>query len=108
MALGTSQWDDDAAASLAPWGKHLALWRVCGKSACRRASACRRDARACFAENFMRLPDLVRDWFVVLMEGRRRDAPFEDTMKLLKGSDVERAFLEWHAASEAMRERAKL
>lgn len=99
MPFDYSQLSERAAASLTRWANHLSLWRLCDKAACRRMRACRGQVRVCFPDKFELLPDLVRDWFVFLMDARRHDLPFDDAMKMLKGTDVEEAFLEWHEAA---------
>jgi hypothetical protein len=54
----------------------LELWRLCGKSSCRRARACRGDARRCC--------DMLLGWSAAL-ELKDKRVGFQDAMRLLRG-----------------------
>jgi hypothetical protein len=85
-------------ASMRRWGNFLLIWRLCGKPACRRAHACHGNACACFANNFLLLPEGVRAWFDGVGEAQKAHEPFEEAMERLDGTDAGEALREWYEA----------
>ena len=83
---------------LRDWGNLFALWRLCGRTACRRAGACRGDARACFPRNFALLPNGVRAWFAGLGQAQQAGHTFDEAVEWLDGTEAGDAFRDWHAA----------
>ena len=84
------------------WAGALSLWRLCGQGKCRRARACRGDARACFPRHYPLLPDGVRGWFECLLVAREDGMPFEEViaeLERLPGADALRAWNEAVARS---------
>src|SRR6476619_2626616 len=80
------------------WCDLFCLWRLCARPACRRARACRGDARRCFPRNFHLLPGGVQNWFAGLAEMQRDGKPFDDAMEALDTGDEGDALRDWFAA----------
>ncbi len=81
--------------SMRVWGDMLRIWRLCGRAGCRRAHACRGDARACFPHNFALLPEGVRDWFAGVGEAQKNDLSFDAAMERLDALPEGEAFRAW-------------
>jgi hypothetical protein len=67
------------------------LWRCCGKPACRRARACRGDARACLTALPLVPPDAVL--FLKAMDQARGFFSFEEMMA--RNEETWQAVEEW-------------
>jgi hypothetical protein len=74
------------------------LWRLCARPACRRARACRGDARLCFSRQFHLLPQDVRRWLDELTEMQREGLPFDTAMQELDTTECGIALRDWYAA----------
>jgi hypothetical protein len=68
--------------SVLRWTANLmALWQLCGHSACRRARTCKRRRGLCVARCAAQVPDPVRSGVAVLLRGRRDGLPYEALRK---------------------------
>ena len=74
------------------------LWRLCAKPGCRRARACRGDARGCFSRQFHLLPEGVQGWLDELSELQQEGLPFDAAMQELDAMDCGGALRDWYAA----------
>lgn len=74
----------------------LWTWYVCDNAACRRGRIL-----ACGDANFRRLPEDVQTWYLMLMEARRMNMPFEDAMAWLADTPVADAYPDWRDKVEA-------
>jgi hypothetical protein len=72
----------------------ICLWRLCRKSACVRARACRGDARL--------YAGLVRDWLELLDIEKRARRSFADIERPLATADELRAYRAWRKALEGL------
>jgi hypothetical protein len=91
---------DSRAEALRDWNKMLGLWRVCDNAACRRARACRGNVRVCSPRNFALAPEGVQNWFVNLVVAKEDGLSFDEALARIKDTEIEEAFLEWHAGDE--------
>ena len=87
--------------SLRAWGDLMSLWRLCGNAACRRAHACRGNARVCFPRHFPLLPEGVRAWLAGLGEAQEDGLTFEEAMEWLDATPAGEALRAWNTAVEA-------
>jgi hypothetical protein len=78
------------------WSNFLDLWYVCANTACGRARCCRGKPSPCFKENFSRLPQGARDWFLLLMKARELDVPFDKAWADLEGGGFLDELDNWH------------
>jgi hypothetical protein len=74
----------------------ICLWRLCRKTPCVRARACRGDARVCAG--------LVRDWLDLLDTEKRARRSFADIERPLATPDELRAYRAWRKALEGVRD----
>jgi hypothetical protein len=79
------------------WSGVLATWRLCDNAACRRARACRGEARACMKAKFPLLPERVRDWFMGFLWHKQERFPFDEMRGILESSGHGQALQDWHA-----------
>jgi hypothetical protein len=79
------------------WGNLLDLWHVCANTACERARCCRGKPGKCFTENFSRLPEGARDWFILLMTARQDDLSFDDAWAELTRLGLVDELANWQA-----------
>jgi hypothetical protein len=80
------------------WSDLFCLWRLCARPACRRARACRGDARRCFPSNLRLLPEGVQGWFNGLGRLQSEGLPFDDAMEELDATECGAALRDWYAA----------
>jgi hypothetical protein len=80
------------------WSKWLATWRLCDNAACRRARACRGNARACMKAKFPLLPEGARDWFMGFLWHKQEQFPFDEMLDNLESSGLSQALRDWHEA----------
>ena len=69
--------------SLRGWGAMLGIYQLCDNAACRRAKTCRGEARSCFRERFMQLPELVRNFWMLLLAAKAEGLTFDEAVELL-------------------------
>jgi hypothetical protein len=81
----------------------LRIWRLCGRTACRRAKTCTKDAGACLARYSPLVPCDARMWVAGLVSARHYRVPFEVALKTLQ-SEYE-ALQAWHAIIDPPRGR---
>jgi hypothetical protein len=91
---------DSRAEALRGWNKILGLWRACDNAACRRARACRGNVRVCSPRNFALAPEGVQDWFANLVVAKEDGLSFDEAMARIKNTEIEEAYLDWHADDE--------
>ena len=72
----------------------LSIWALCGRSACRKARACRGDSRDCIARCAPLVPEDVRVWVAALMEYKRDGLRFDDARAALP-PELEEAWAAW-------------
>ncbi len=65
----------------------LCLWRLCGKSACARARACKGDAQICMCR--------LREWLDAIEAERQLRGSFAPLESELKSLEEARAYLAW-------------
>jgi len=78
------------------WSNQMNMWHVCANTACGRARCCRGNPSACFTENFSRLPEGVRDWFILLGEAQKEEIPFDDAWAELTRLGLVAELANWH------------
>ena len=71
------------AEDLRGWGQQLGTFKLCDNKACRRAKICRGEARSCFRTRFPQLPELVRNFWMLLLIARDDGAPFDEAIAFL-------------------------
>jgi hypothetical protein len=59
------------------WSTFLDLWSMCANTACGRTRCCRGNPTLCFNASFPRLPQGVKEFFVLLMKAREWGVPFD-------------------------------
>jgi len=89
--------------TLRNWTRNMSLWYVCDNAACRRARACRGNVDHCFGRNVQRVPQEVREWFLMLGELQRDQVPFDEAWARLDKTPVGEAFHQWHTSTNAPR-----
>jgi hypothetical protein len=62
----------------------LRVWRLCSRTACRRAQGCRKNPRACLERYAPIVPEAARWWVAGIMEAKRHDVPFEKAFAKLQ------------------------
>jgi hypothetical protein len=82
------------------WGDVLRVWRLCPRTACMRARACRGDARDCLPRHFTLLPHGVQEWFAGINAAQREGAPFDEAIEWLDSEGLGEALGAWCAAVE--------
>ena len=80
------------------WSDLLLLWRLCDKSACSRARACKGDERRCLPHYFSLLPEGVQDWYGCLARCKKDGVPFDDAIAELEANGCTKALHDWHVA----------
>ncbi len=75
----------------------LSIWALCGRSACRKARACRGDSRKCIPRCGPLVPEDVRVWMAALMEYKRDGLRFDDARAALP-PELEEAWAAWDEA----------
>jgi len=78
------------------WSNCMNMWHVCENTACRRARCCRGNPSACFDENFSRMPEGVRDWFILLGAAQKDEMPFDDAWAELTRCGLVAELANWH------------
>jgi hypothetical protein len=73
----------------------LALWRVCGNAACRRAKTCRGRAQLCGRKNSKNVPPSVREFFVAFLAGKRCGISFEEFWEDMEFEPCTRDYFAW-------------
>lgn len=78
--MQTTDFDDDGyhIPTLRWAADMLCLWALCGKPACRRARACRRDPRACTDRHAGLVPQAAGCGFTLLAEGKLAGLSYEE------------------------------
>ncbi len=77
------------------WSNFLALWRVCGNAACRRAKCCRGRARLCGQENTKNIPPAAREFFVAFLAGKHYGVSFEEFWEDMEFEPCTKDYLAW-------------
>lgn len=75
----------------------LSLWALCDRAACRRARACRGDARRCIADCSHLVPPDVRIWVAELL-ACKRDGLSYDEARLSLPRELEQSWSAWNQA----------
>ncbi len=73
----------------------LNLWALCGKPACRRARACRRDPDVCLARYAALVPQAAGNAVIIMAEGRRQGLSY-DALRAQAPDEIA-AFDDWCA-----------
>jgi hypothetical protein len=82
------------------WGDILCLWRLCPRTACARARACKGNVRDCFPRHFKLLPQGVQEWFAGLGHAQNEGASFDEAMEWLDAEGPGQALRAWYEAVE--------
>jgi hypothetical protein len=82
------------------WGDILCLWRLCPRTACARACACKGNVRDCFPRHFKLLPQGVQEWFTGLGHAQKEGASFDEAMEWLDAEGPGQALRAWYEAVE--------
>ena len=82
------------------WGDILRLWRLCPRTPCARARACKGNVRDCFPRHFKLLPQGVQEWFAGVGETQKEGASFDEAMEWLDAEGPGQALRAWYEAVE--------
>ena len=83
--------------------RELRIWRLCGRTACRRAGGCAKNPGACLERFRQLVPEEARMWIAGLMVAARQGVPLEEAVRVLQ---PEYAALEaWRAIVDPPRKR---
>ena len=63
----------------------LRLWALCGKPACRRAQACKRDARDCLTRYGRLAPEAARSGALALVQGAQDGVGIDEVRRFVPG-----------------------
>jgi hypothetical protein len=74
----------------------MCIWALCGRSACRKAGACRGDSRDCVPRCGPLVPPDAKEWIVEMVYGSE-GLSFEDACEEL-AAELEEAWVDWFAA----------
>jgi hypothetical protein len=75
----------------------LCIWALCGRSACRKACACRGDSRECVPRFSPLVPPDAKEWVDEMFECRREGMSFDDARLELE-FELEHAWDVWSEA----------
>ena len=82
--------------ALHAWHRILGMWKLCDKTACKHARACRGNVRACAPKYFHQLPQDVQDLFCTIAVSQQQGLTCEQLVARLEKAGLAEGFRLWH------------